>query len=228
MRFPSARGTIFFTTMALALAACDSKAGIVEPSAFNPTPSPSPTATPIGIATPTPTPVPGGPTPTPTPVAPACAAPPPDPVSTTLELIGPAATVTLPCFADTQITASIPANNGTAAAPISVAVQISQTNNLGSKPSTTKGTVIGYTSLSPNNTVSFTPATAAIQTTFTSPSLVTAGHTYSFEAQVKNFNDAVIQSGTATQSGDTLSFGIAPPGGAFNGGLDAIIVLYRK
>ena len=193
-----------------------------------PTATPKPTASPTPKPTATPTVAPTTkPTATPTPAG--CAAPPPDPVTATLTLTGAVQSVTLPCYKDTKIVATIPANNSTAASPITVAVAVSDDQSLGAKATPAAGeTVIGYTSLSPSATVNFTPSTATIATSFSSPSLITAGHTYRFEVQVTEFGDAVIQSGSATLSGDTLSFGVAPPGGSFNGGLHAVVVLYKK
>jgi len=160
-------------------------------------------------------------------VTPACAAPPPDPVATSLTLTGAVQAVTLPCYGDTTIVATIPANDSTPANPITTAIAVSGLNMFGAVIDPTKGTPIGFTSLSPSRTITFTPSTAPIQTQFTSPSLVTAGHTYNFVVEVREFNYAHIQSGTATQSGSTLSFGIVSPGGTFNGGLHAIVIIYR-
>ncbi len=194
--------------------------------------TPTPTPTPVGTATATPV---GGPTATPTPIgtatptaAPACAAPPPDPVPTTLLLTGVIQNVTLPCYKDATITATIPANDATPGNPNPVAVLVSELNKFNATLDPTLGTPIGFTSLSPARTVIFSPPSARILSTFTSPSLVTAGFSYPFRVEVTEFNNAVIQSGTATQSGNTLSFGIAPPGGAFNGGLHAIVIIYKK
>lgn len=160
----------------------------------------------------------------------ATCAPPPDPATLTFKLTGKAQSVTLPCFKDIHISAVVPANNSTTAKPITVVTANSSDKNLGAKPSTTLGTVIGYVSLSPSATVNFTPSTAAIASTTTSVSKIIAGHTYPFQVQVKEFNDAVIQSGTATLNAakHSVSIGVKPPGGTFNGGLHAIVVLYRK
>ncbi len=191
------------------------------------TPTVKPTVKPTATPTATPTAKPTA-TPSATPTPAGCPAPPPDPVTASLLLSGSVQTVTLPCYKDAKIVATIPANNSTAANPITVAVAVSELNKFGAVIDATKGTPIGFTSLSPNQTVNFTPSSAVIATQFTSPSLVTPGHTYAFTVEVKEFNYAVIQSGTATQSGDTLSFGVAPPGGSFNGGLHAIVIIYKK
>ncbi len=223
MRIRLVHAATIVAALAAGLAACDSKAGIVEPSIYNPTPTATATSTPTVGPT-------NGPTPTATPtgVTPACAAPPPDPVTTSLTLTGPIQAVTLPCYGDTTIVATIPANNGTPANPITVAVAVSGLNMFGAVINSTKGTPIGFTSLSPNKTISFSPSTATIQTLYTSPSLVLPGHTYNFTVEVAELGYAVIQQGTASQSGSTLSFGIAPPGGTFNGMLHAIVIIYRQ
>ncbi len=157
-------------------------------------------------------------------------APPPDPATTSIRLTGQVQNVTLPCFRDFRTTATIPANNSTSSNPITAAVALSTDKTLGSRPNSANGKPISYVSLSPNKTINFRPSTASIVSRVTSPSQIIAGHTYPFEVQVVEFGDAVIQKGTATlnASTHTVTLGIKPPGGTFNGGLHAVVILYRK
>jgi hypothetical protein len=212
----------------LPVAACNTGGGLVSANnPLNPTPAPSagptakPTATPVG---PSPTPTAIGPTPSPTPTAAACAAPPPDPNTSTVTLTGSTQTVNVPCFGDFTSTAIVPPSN---AAGFTVALASSTDNNLGGVPDSNYGTPIVYTSLEPSSSITFASASATIQTTVTSPSKISAGHTYALQVYVPAFTASIQNVKGIKPSGHSITFGIVPPGGAFPS-IEAVVIVYQS
>jgi hypothetical protein len=190
----------------------------VKPTA---TPTAKPTATPTPKPTATPTPKP---TATPTATPPSCPAPPLDPNSATVTLSGSQQTVTVPCFQDFTGSAVVPANGN---AGDTITLQSSTDKNFGAVASSSYGTPIVYTSLQPASSVTFNNSSATIATTVTSPSKISPGHTYAVQAYVPSFGVSIQNITGIVPTGHSLTFNIAPPGGAFPA-IQAVIILYQS
>ncbi len=133
-------------------------------------------------------------------------------------------TVNLPCFGDFTTTAVVPANGS---AGDTIALETSTDKNFGAAASSTYGTPIAYTSLTPASGVVFNNSSASIPTTVTSPSQINPGHTYAIQAYVPTFGISIQNVTGIVPTGHTVSFNISPPGGTFPG-IQAVIILYQS
>jgi hypothetical protein len=153
-----------------------------------------------------------------------CPAPPKDPNTSTVTLTGVQQTVTLPCFSDFTGSAIAPANSNKGD---TIALEVSTDKNFGATASSTYGTPIIYTSLTPAKSVTFSNSSASIATTVTSPTKINPGHTYAIQAYIPSFGVSIQNTTGIVPKGHTITFNITPPGGTFPA-IQAVIILYQS